>query len=128
MLELRQRYDPDGALRVTLVGELDVAERVRVRFRLRQLAHAHGRVRLDLSQLGFIDCSGVHAILGALAEASGAGRELEVDPRVSPSVEQIAALLGVAASLWPAEATPSAPATTVGGGRWAARETSSCGC
>ena len=115
LLELRQRDDRDGALRVTLVGELDIAQRDQVRAQLRQLRDVHRRVRLDLSQLDFIDCSGVDAILGVLTEGRGAGWELEVDRLVSPSVERIAALTGIASELWPAKSSPArAPTARVG--------------
>ena len=104
-LEIRERDDPDGALRVTLLGEIDIAVVDDLATRLSLLRRFQRRVRLDLSELRFIDCGGVNAILRALAEARGVGWELEVDRIVSPCVERIALLAGAASALWPAEAT-----------------------
>jgi anti-anti-sigma factor len=104
LFEIQQRYDPDGALRVILVGEIDIAVVDRLTTRLEQLNRSARRVRLDLSQPRFIDCRGIGAIIDAVTEARRAGYELEVARRVSPSVARIIALTGVAANLWPAEA------------------------
>ena len=49
VFDMRQRVDADGALRVTLVGELDIAVADRLRSRLDELGHARRRVRLELS-------------------------------------------------------------------------------
>lgn len=102
--EIRQRDDPDGTLRVTLMGEIDIAVTDLLTARLGQLKRSERRVRLDLSQPRFIDCSGVGAIMAALTDARRAGWQLDVDRRVSPSVARIIGLAGIAADLWPAEA------------------------
>ena len=104
MLELSERQDADGAVRLTLIGELDLSVTDRLRGRLDQLGRSQRRVRLDLSQLDFIDCSGVRAILNALADARGKQRALEVDRRVSPSVSRVISLVHIASDLWPADA------------------------
>jgi anti-anti-sigma factor len=100
-LQIRQRDDDDGALRVTLLGEIDIAIGAGLAAQLAQLMHAGRPVRLDLSRLRFIDCSGIHALIGALRAARDAGCELEVEPQVSPSVERIIHLARVARDLWP---------------------------
>jgi anti-anti-sigma factor len=102
--EIQQRDDPDGALRVTLIGEIDTVVADQLTTRLEQLKRPDRRVRLDLSQPGFMDCSGVGAIINALTHARRAGWELDVDRRLSPSVARIIALAGVASVLWPSEA------------------------
>ena len=104
MLELSERQDADGAVRLTLIGELDLAVTDRLRGRLDQLGRSQRRVRLDLSQLEFIDCSGIRAILNALADARGKQRALEVDPRVSPNVSRVISLVHIASDLWPVDA------------------------
>jgi anti-anti-sigma factor len=104
MLELSERQDADGAVRLTLIGELDLSATDRLRGRLDQLGRSQRRVRLDLSQLDFIDCSGVRAILNALADARGKQRALEVDRRVSPNVSRLISLVHIASDLWPADA------------------------
>ncbi len=104
MLELSERQDADGAVRLTLIGELDLSVTDRLRGRLDQLGRSQRRVRLDLSQLDFIDCSGVRAILNALTDARGKQRALEVDRRVSPNVSRVISLVHIASDLWPADA------------------------
>jgi anti-anti-sigma factor len=100
-LECRQRADRDGAVHMTLLGEVDVAvadELVRV---LRDISDAGTAVRLDLSELGFIDMAGLSAILAAMSEARRAGSRLEIDPDVSPAAARIIGLAGVSRRLWP---------------------------
>lgn len=104
IFEINQRHDADGALRVALSGELDLAVSNCLRLGLRELGRGTRPVRLDLSALDFIDCSGVGAIVGALAEARRGRWELEVDRAVSPIVERVITLTGVATDLWPVEA------------------------
>jgi anti-anti-sigma factor len=101
--QIQQRDDPDGALRVTLIGEIDTVAADQLTARLKQLTHPDRPVRLDLSQPGFMDCSGVGAIINILTDARRAGWELDVDRRVSPSVAWIIALAGVASVLWPVQ-------------------------
>jgi anti-anti-sigma factor len=100
--EIRQRHDADGTLRVTLTGELDLAVADGLRDQLDQLRRSGRRVRLDLSELEFIDCSGLNGILGALEAARRGHGELEVDRLVSPGVRRITSLADVASALWPA--------------------------
>jgi anti-anti-sigma factor len=101
---IREADDPDGALRVTLLGEIDMAVTDQLTTRLGQLTQSARRVRLDLSQPEFIDCSGLGAIITALTQARRAGCALSVDRRVSPTVARIIILAGVASDLWPAAA------------------------
>ena len=100
-LECRQRTDRDGAVRVTLLGEVDVAVADELVRRLRDLTDAGAAVRLDLSELGFIDMAGLSAILAAMAEARRRGSRLEIDPDVSPQAARTITLAGVSRALWP---------------------------
>jgi anti-anti-sigma factor len=102
---VRQRHDADGVVRVTLVGELDLSATDGLRARLDEVQQAKRRVRLDLSELEFIDCTGIRAILDAMARARREGSALEVDRLVSPIVGRVVSLGSVAGELWPAEAT-----------------------
>jgi anti-anti-sigma factor len=104
VFEIRQRHDADGTLRVTLIGELDLAVADGLRAQLDQFRRSEQRVRLDLSELEFIDCSGLNGILGALAAARRGHGELEVDRLVSPGVRRITSLEDVASALWPGAA------------------------
>jgi anti-anti-sigma factor len=103
--EIRETADEDGAARLTLVGELDIAVADGVEERLKRLREAGQRVRLDLSQLDFIDSSGVRAIVLGLKHARQGGHELEVDRRISPTVRRMIDIMGIASQLWPDDAT-----------------------
>ena len=99
--EIQESVDDDGAARVTLVGELDIAVADGVEERLRRLREAGSRVRLDLSQLDFIDSSGVRAIVLGLKHARQGGHELEVDRQISQTVRRMIDIMGIAPQLWP---------------------------
>jgi anti-anti-sigma factor len=100
---VKQRCDADGAVRMTLTGELDLSATDGLRARLDEVQRAQRRVRLDLSELEFIDCSGIRTILDAMAEARREGQPFEVDPSVSPMVSRIVSLGAIGGDLWPAE-------------------------
>jgi anti-anti-sigma factor len=89
---------------MTLTGELDLSATGRFRARLDEVQRAQRRVRLDLSELEFIDCSGIRAILDAMAEARREGQSFEVDRSVSPIVGRIVSLGAIGGDLWPADA------------------------
>jgi anti-sigma B factor antagonist len=101
--EIQESVDEDGAAHVTLVGELDIAVADGVEERLRRLREAGRRVRLDLSQLDFIDSSGVRAIVLGLKHARQGGHELEVDREISPTVRRMIDIMGIAPQLWPGD-------------------------
>jgi anti-anti-sigma factor len=101
---VRQHQDADGAVRMTLVGELDLSATAGLKARLDEVQNAKRRVRLDLSELDFIDCSGIRAILDALAQARREGAAIEVDRSVSPIVGRLVSLGAISADLWPSEA------------------------
>jgi anti-anti-sigma factor len=109
---MRERRDADGLVRLTILGELDLAVTDQLDERLRELrAIGHG-VRIDLSQLAFIDSSGVQALLIALAEGRCNGWQLEVARQVSPSVERAARVAGIARALWPEQPAGASAAAT----------------
>jgi anti-anti-sigma factor len=101
--DVRERCETDGAVRMTLTGELDLSASAGFKARLREVQRARDRVRLDLSELEFIDCSGIRAILEAMAEARREGCSFEVDRAVSPIVGRIVTLGAIAGELWPGE-------------------------
>ena len=102
-VEVRQEDDGDGALRLTLVGEIDMAAADYLTTQIAHLTRARRPVRLDLSQLRFIDCGGLDALVRAVVAARDAGCKLEVEPRVSAGVERIFRLGGDTPELWGAE-------------------------
>jgi anti-anti-sigma factor len=99
--EIRESVDGDGALRVALIGELDIAVADAIEQRLRRHRDDGRPVRLDLSQLDFIDSSGVQAVVIGLKHARRSGHQVEVDRRVSASVERLIEMMGIGAQLWP---------------------------
>ena len=76
---------------VHVAGALDIATSAPSPDRLPALCTA--LVVLDMRDLGFMDCSGVHAILGASARAREDGRRL-ILLRGTPNVDRIFALTG----------------------------------
>jgi anti-sigma B factor antagonist len=100
---VKQRHDADGAVRMTLVGELDLSATDGLREQLDEVQRGKRRVRLDLSELEFIDCTGIRAILDAMAQARREGTALEVERSVSPIVGRIVSLGSIAADLWPSD-------------------------
>jgi len=102
--EIRESVDGDGALPVALIGELDIAVSDAIEQRLRQHRDDGRPVRLDLSQLDFIDSSGVQAVVLGLRHARRSGHHVEVDRRVSASVERLIEMMGIGTQLWPGAA------------------------
>lgn len=98
---VRERLDPDDAVRLTLVGDLDLTAADVLTARLAELKLEGRRTRLDLSQLSFIDSGGIQALLVAVTDARWDGWALEVASEVSPSVQRAAEIVGIAQVLWP---------------------------
>ena len=99
--EIRESVDQDGLVRVALVGELDIAVAETVQERLRRLRDGGRPARLDLSELDFIDSSGVRAIVLWLKHARQSGSPLEVDRRIGGTVERMIEIMGIGPQLWP---------------------------
>jgi anti-anti-sigma factor len=103
---MREHIEADGTVCLILLGDLDLGVAGKLSNRLSELKATGRRVRLDLSQLGFIDSSGIGALLPALTDARWNGWSLEVDRRVSPSVEKAARILRIAEVFWPEDPPP----------------------
>ena len=103
--EIRESVDPDGAARVSLIGELDIAVADGVEERLRRLREEGRPVRLDISRLDFIDSSGVRALVLGLKHSRESGHPLEVDRAVSGPVARMIEIMGIGSQLWPADPT-----------------------
>lgn len=100
MFEMFERRDGDGMLRLVLVGELDLAVADDVRARLHELKLADQPVRLDLSELEFIDTSGIRTLLRALDETRD-GWTLLIDRQTGAYVEQVIQITGLRSVIWP---------------------------
>jgi anti-anti-sigma factor len=100
-LEVEQSVDVDGATRLRLLGELDLSVSEDLAERLRGLRRAGENVRLDLSELEFVDSSGIRTLVMELREARQQGSRLEVAREVAPGVQKLVRILGVGSVLWP---------------------------
>ena len=100
-LEIVQRQDPGGFLRLTLLGALDLSTIGRLKAYLRQLKYESERVRLDLSRLEFLASIGVSVLAGAVIEARREGWQLEVFDQLSRPVRKTVNLVGISACFWP---------------------------
>jgi anti-anti-sigma factor len=98
---IEERRDGDGALRLTVRGELDLTVAGQLEARLGELRREGTRVRLDLSKLEFIDSSGIRVVTVAALNAHRNGWDMEVVRDLAPSVLRPFELLGMQAALWP---------------------------
>jgi ABC-type transporter Mla MlaB component len=105
--------DLDGALRLTLLCGLDIVVSDRLTSRLRVLRSSGRQIRIDVSGLEFIDCSGLEAIMDELASARRAGHAVEVDRPVSAPVKRVITFMDVADVLWPDDVDDGRPALRV---------------
>jgi anti-sigma B factor antagonist len=96
-----ETIDDDGATRVSLGGELDLAVAARVETRLAELLSKSSLVRLDLSRLSFIDSTGIQTLLAAVSAARDQGRRLEVGRELTRPVQRVIELIQVEPLLWP---------------------------
>ena len=92
--------DPDGAVRLTCFGELDLTVADQLEARLEQLKAQDAAVCLDLSELSFIDSSGIRVLTRARLDSDRSGWTFEIDPHVSPVVKRPLELLGLGEVLW----------------------------
>jgi anti-anti-sigma factor len=79
-------------MRLAVTGELDLANVGELENRLHQLRAENAHVELDLSGLDFMDAAGLRVLAGAMASAAE-DHWLEIEPRLSPQVERLFALI-----------------------------------
>jgi anti-sigma B factor antagonist len=94
-LGLALTYQGDVAC-VTLVGELDLAQVRRFDALVAAAFVRADRCRIDLSELLFIDSSGIRALLRARRRASESGATLEI-ANAGPAIGRLLAAAGVSA-------------------------------
>lgn len=98
--QMREVLDDPDAVRLALSGELDLAVADMLGDRLRMLRNEGYAVRLDLSELEFIDSSGLRELIIAVTESRSSGR-LEIDPQMAGPVRRTVELAGLDSHLWP---------------------------
>ncbi|HUA03642.1 MAG TPA: STAS domain-containing protein [Solirubrobacteraceae bacterium] len=96
-----EQFDDDGALRLVLYGELDLAVAAALRERLEVLKSHGEHVRVDLARLGFMDSSGLRELIVAIGDARRDGWQFEIDRPVSTPVRRVIDLAGVDSYFWP---------------------------
>jgi anti-anti-sigma factor len=102
--DIEESTDANGVVHVQLIGELDLAVVETLAARLQDLKAQQSVVQLDLSELSFMDSTGLGAVLTALLEARRDGWQLEVSPSLRGPVQRIIDIAGAGPYLWP-EAT-----------------------
>lgn len=87
-------------VRIKVSGELDVAVIDQLQTRIDSVARAGETVVLDLSELSFIDSSGLNVIVTAFRQAKRDGWELRVEPDMTPPVKRVVTMMGLDAVFW----------------------------
>jgi anti-anti-sigma factor len=98
---LEEFFERDGALRLALTGELDVAVVEHLSSRLRELRREGYAVRLDLSSLEFVDSSGLRVLVRAVTDSRRHGWQLDVAVPVAEQVARAIDLIGARSLFWP---------------------------
>jgi anti-anti-sigma factor len=96
-----EKFDDDGATRLVLHGELDLAAAPTLRERFQTLKNNGNHVRVNLSRLEFIDSSGLRELIVATSDSRRDGWRFEIERTVSKPVSQVIDLAGIRSYLWP---------------------------
>ena len=88
-----------GVVSVRVSGELDLASRPAFEDGVTEALDSGCRILLDLSDVSFIDSTGLAAIIRAARRAEKLGAELEIAPGLSPQPQRLFELTGVSAHL-----------------------------
>ena len=94
------RTEQDGdALVIRASGELDLSVADKFEAELRRAIANHASVFLDLSKVGFIDSTGMRALVVAAKQSSTNGDNLRISRSLSPAVERAFEVTGLADTL-----------------------------
>jgi hypothetical protein len=96
---IEERFDDDGVVRLALFGELDLSVSDEFRHRLGELRRGGLDVRLDLSELEFIDSRSSSWL--SLNHGATAGDWRSARTYSAPS-DRVIDLAGVGSYIWPA--------------------------
>jgi anti-anti-sigma factor len=83
----------DAQITLSLRGELDMGSTRILEDRLTRLRAKKRAVVLDLAELQFIDSTGLHLLVRAMADARTDGWNLCIAPEVSPTVRRLFGLV-----------------------------------
>lgn len=79
----------EGQVQLRLEGELDLSSTRVLEDRLTRLRGKRRPVRLDLSELQFIDSTGLHLLIRTFADARTDGWSFEIGPEISSTVNRL---------------------------------------
>jgi anti-sigma B factor antagonist len=96
----------EGWLRLSVIGELDLATAPVLKERLGRLHAPQRSVRLDLSKLEFMDSTGLGVLALGISNARTRGCQLQVEPDLSPGVRYLFELACVSHIIWREESSP----------------------
>lgn len=91
LLEIQETGQPRA---YRLVGELDISNADSLAAVLDRAAQEEGDITLDLSELSFIDSSGIRVLLRAMDQLNGKGKIVILSP--TSSVRHVLSLMGLA--------------------------------
>jgi anti-anti-sigma factor len=83
----------NGHLRLSLTGKLDLAATPVLDDRLARLRARKSPVGLDLSNLDFIDSTGLHLLVRTVGDARIKRWQLRIEPEVAPQVMRLLRLV-----------------------------------
>jgi anti-anti-sigma factor len=102
-LTLRERRQPDGAMRLSLAGELDLGTAASLERKLTELKNDGAETTLVLSELGFIDSAGLRVLLRVTGEARRDGWKLAIERGLTPQVAKLFQITGADRVFWSCE-------------------------
>ena len=93
------QLDDGGGVLVAVSGELDIATSPNLHAVLERELLARDRVELDLSNVEFIDSTGLSVIITSSEQAPSWGSTLLLRNELSPQVHRLLSMVGVMARL-----------------------------
>ena len=89
-----------GAVRLIVRGELDALTAPRLQAALDRLRDDHTPVLLDLSEIGFVDSSGLAVLVAAKRQAQTNGWRFAIDRQLAQPVQRLFQLAGIESFIW----------------------------
>jgi anti-sigma B factor antagonist len=98
VLRIMERIEDDGAVVLTVQGEVDMATVATLEARLADICARRGAVTVDLRRVGFLDCLGLRLLLATHRAASTRGCRVDFI-QGPPAVRRVFELTGTLAQL-----------------------------